>query len=313
MSSPAPERPVLPGSSPTAEERAALQQRLLESSAYRLAEDDPEFLDRAEATSVRLMLEYWKPQVAMHDQHIVSTLVLFGSARLCEPAQAQQVVDELRSLAARTPGDATIARRLRSAEHKLALSHYYDVAREFSYRVSRRCQTPTRRELVIITGGGPGIMEAGNRGAFDAGQKTAGLNIQLPHEQTPNPFISPELCFRFRYFAIRKMHFLRLAKALVAFPGGFGTFDELFEVLCLIQTGTVEPLPVVLVGESYWRRAFDAEWLAESGMIDREDLALLHYAETAEEIWSVLVRWHAEHGTPLPDYEALAADCPPSP
>jgi len=313
MSSPAPERPVPPGSSPTAEERAALQRRLVESSSYRLAEDDAAFLDRPEATSVRLMLEYWKPQVALQEQHIVSTIVLFGSARLTEPAQAQQVVDELRALAARTSGDPAVARRLRTAEHQLTLSRYYEVAREFSFRVSRRCQTTGRRELVIITGGGPGIMEAGNRGAFDAGLKTAGMNIQLPHEQIPNPFISPELCFRFRYFAIRKMHFLRLSKALIAFPGGFGTFDELFEVLCLIQTGTVAPLPVVLVGESYWRRAFDADWLAESGMIDREDLGLLHYAESAEDIWNVLVRWHGERGTALPNYEALAQDCPPSP
>jgi uncharacterized protein (TIGR00730 family) len=303
----------LPVPDPTPEERLALQRRLVESSGFRLAEDDPQFLDRPEITSVRLMLEYMKPQMALLENDVESTVVLFGSARLQEPTDAARRAETLRLLAARAPEDAELARRLRAAEHQLALSRYYEVARDFSFRLSRRCQTTGRREFVVVTGGGPGIMEAGNRGGFEAGRHTLGLNIQLPHEQLPNPFITPDLCFRFRYFAIRKMHFLRIAKALIAFPGGFGTFDELFEVLCLIQTRTVPALPVVLVGEAYWRKAFDADWLAETGMIDPEDLTLFSFAETAEDIWNVLVRWYGARGVALPNYEVLGEGCPPSP
>ena len=174
------------------------------------------------------------------------------------------------------------------------------MAREFAALASQRCQRPGSREFVIVTGGGPGIMEAGNRGACEAGHETAGFNIHLPHEQDPNPFITPGLCFRFHYFALRKMHFLRTARALVAFPGGYGTFDELFETLCLIQTGTIERLPVVLVGESFWRRAFDADFLAAEGVIDPEDVGLFVYAETAQEIWEHIEGFYAQRGVRIP-------------
>jgi uncharacterized protein (TIGR00730 family) len=150
-----------------------------------------------------------------------------------------------------------------------------------------------------VTGGGPGIMEAANRGAHDVGAKSVGLNITLPHEQFPNPYITPELCFQFRYFALRKLHFMLRARALVAFPGGYGTLDELFETLCLIQTRKVEPLPVVLVGEQYWRRVFDAEFLAAEGVIDPEDVELFRFAETADEIWKGICAWYEEAGAPL--------------
>jgi uncharacterized protein (TIGR00730 family) len=182
------------------------------------------------------------------------------------------------------------------AERVLAKSRYYDVAREFGRLVSGVCQLDGRCDFVIVTGGGPGIMEAGNRGAFDVGAKSIGLNITLPHEQFPNPYISPELCFQFRYFGLRKMHFMKRAKALVAFPGGYGTFDELFEALTLIQTEKIRPRPVVLVGKEFWQSAFDAEFLAAEGVIDPEDVELFSYAETAEEIWNAILAWYRAQG-----------------
>ena len=155
------------------------------------------------------------------------------------------------------------------------------------------------RHTAIVTGGGPGMMEAANRGAFDVGAKSVGLNIKLPHEQYPNPYVTPELCFSFHYFALRKLHFLLRAKALVAFPGGYGTLDELFEVLTLIQTRKIEPIPVVLVGEAYWRRAVDVDFLVDEGVIDFEDRELFRFAETAQEIWNGILHWHAASGEPL--------------
>lgn len=189
-------------------------------------------------------------------------------------------------------------RRLEVAERLQAKSHYYDVARELGRLVSSS-QPAEKREVVVMTGGGPGIMEAANRGAYDAGSKSIGLNIHLPHEQYPNPYITPELCFRFHYFALRKLHFLKRAQALVAFPGGFGTFDELFETLTLIQTRTIKPVPVVLVGERYWREAVNIDFLGAEGVIDAEDRDLFWYAETAEEIWDGILHWHEINGEPL--------------
>ncbi len=196
------------------------------------------------------------------------------------------------------PDNAETLVRLATAERILAKSHYYDVAREFGRLVGTDASTAHPR-LVVMTGGGPGLMEAANRGAFDAGARSVGLNIELPHEQYPNPYVTPELCFRFHYFALRKLHFLLRARALVSFPGGYGTFDELFEVLTLIQTRKIKPFPVVLVGEHFWRRAVDFDYLVEEGVIDREDRELFWFAETAQEIWDGILRWYAAFGEPL--------------
>jgi hypothetical protein len=192
------------------------------------------------------------------------------------------------------PNIPELEHRLEGAERILAKSHYYDVARELGRIVGQAGNGPDDCRLVIVTGGGPGLMEAANRGAYDAGAKSVGLNISLPQEQFPNPYITPELCFQFRYFGLRKMHFLLRAKAMIAFPGGYGTLDELFETLCLIQTRKIKPVPVILVGEQYWRRAFDVEFLAAEGTIDPEDVELFNFAETAEQIWKIISDWYAE-------------------
>jgi uncharacterized protein (TIGR00730 family) len=180
----------------------------------------------------------------------------------------------------------------------LAKSHYYEVAREFGRLVSVSSRA-SNGQVVIVTGGGPGIMEAANRGAFDVQAKSVGLNISLPHEQYPNPYVTPDLCFNFHYFAMRKLHFLLRAKALVAFPGGYGTLDELFEVLTLVQTRKIKPIPIVLVGKSYWRRAVDLDFLVDEGVIDREDRELFWLAETAQETWDGILHWYDMSGEPL--------------
>ncbi len=185
------------------------------------------------------------------------------------------------------------------AERILAKSHYYDVARDLGRIVSQANESRGDGNMVIVTGGGPGIMEGANRGAFDLGAKSVGLNISLPHEQYPNPYVTPDLCFNFHYFALRKLHLLRRARALVAFPGGYGTFDELFEVLTLIQTRKIKPMPVVLVGESYWRRAVDIGFLADEGVIDQEDRELFWFAETAQEVWDGVLGWYEAAGKQL--------------
>jgi uncharacterized protein (TIGR00730 family) len=190
-----------------------------------------------------------------------------------------------------------LKQRLGVAERMLAKSHYYEVAREFGRLVGQASLDGT--PVMVMTGGGPGMMEAANRGACDVGAKSVGLNINLPHEQFPNPYITPGLCFRFHYFALRKLHFLLRAKALVAFPGGYGTIDELFEVLTLSQTRKIKPIPVVLVGESYWRRVIDVDFLVDEGVIDPEDRELFWFAETAEEAWSGILDWYKACGTPL--------------
>jgi uncharacterized protein (TIGR00730 family) len=185
------------------------------------------------------------------------------------------------------------------AERVLAKSRYYEVAQEFGTLVGKAGQASGDGQLVIMTGGGPGIMEAANRGAYDVHSKSIGLNINLPHEQYPNPYITPELCFRFHYFALRKLHFLLRTRALVAFPGGYGTFDELFETLTLVQTRKIKPVPIVLVGEDYWRQAFNVDFLVDEGVIDEEDRELFWFAETAQDIWDGILHWHEANGEPL--------------
>jgi uncharacterized protein (TIGR00730 family) len=248
---------------------------------------------------VRLQIDYFKPEMLLEEHRIHHTIVVFGSTRICEPAVACRKVDMLKAALAADAGNKDLARRLEIAERVLAKSPYYEVAREFGRLVSGTNKTANGQHSVIMTGGGPGIMEAANRGAFDVGAKSVGLNISLPHEQYPNPYITPDLCFNFHYFALRKLHFLLRAKALVAFPGGYGTFDELFEVLTLVQTRKIKPMPIVLVGESYWRQAVNLDFLVDEGVIDQEDREWFWFAETAEEIWNGILHWHEINGEPL--------------
>jgi uncharacterized protein (TIGR00730 family) len=263
---------------------------ILASPSYLLAEQDLAFLERDETRGVRLQIEYLKSETLLQEHAI--RVVVYGSTRIPEPAAARRSVEALRQALETDPGNSLLINKLAVAERILAKSGYYEIAREFGRLVGSSCDSGgSRSKLVIMTGGGPGIMEAANRGAFDVGAKSVGLNINLPHEQYPNPYITPDLCPRFHYFALRKMHLLLRAKALVAFPGGFGTMDELFEVLTLVQTRKIKPVPIVLVGEEYWRRAFDVGFLADEGVIDAEDRELFWFAESAQEIWDGILHW----------------------
>jgi len=258
-------------------------------SAYRLAFTDTEFLLREELRPVRMQLELLKPEMVQSEHGIRSTIVIFGSARIVPPDLAYQRLE-----AARAAGDA---QAIRSAQTLVDMSRYYDEAQRFAAivtRKSREMETP----VYVVTGGGPGIMEAGNRGAHEVGGKSIGLNIVLPHEQQPNPFITPELCFQFHYFAMRKMHFVMRSIALVCFPGGFGTLDELFETLTLTQTGKSRKRPILLFGREFWTRLIDFDWLIETGMISPGDTGLFRFVETAEEAWAVLAE---EYGFDLPE------------
>ena len=275
----------------------AAVQAILDSRSYRQADHDIDFLQRGDTRDIRLALDYEKAELLLKERGIAHTIVVFGSTRICEPAAAKRNVAAL--AANKKSGDKATNRRLGIAQRVLAKSKYYDMAREFGRIVSEAGAKRRRNRIVIVTGGGPGIMEAANRGACDAGAQSVGLNITLPHEQFPNPYITPELCFRFHYFAIRKLHFLLRARALVAFPGGYGTLDELFEVLTLSQTRKLNPLPVILVGESYWRKVFDPDFLVDEGTIDPEDRELFWFAESAQEIWRGIVDWYAAAGRPL--------------
>ena len=281
-------------------EAPARIREILASPSYRLAEQDLAFLARDEARGVRLQIEFLKPETLLTEQGIRDTVVVYGSTRIPEPAAARRGVETLRQALEADPRNTILIRRLAVAERILEKSRYYEVAREFGRLVGSSSDNDgSRSKLVIVTGGGPGIMEAANRGAFEVGAESVGMNINLPHEQYPNPYITPGLCFRFHYFALRKMHFLLRAKALVAFPGGFGTIDELFEVLTLVQTRKIKPVPIVLVGEEYWRRAVDIEFLANEGVIDAEDRELFWFAETASEIWGSILHWYEACGSPL--------------
>ena len=274
-------------------------EQLFNSPSYIQPDKDIDFLNLDDTRGIRLQLDYMKPELLLEQHGIKHTIVVFGSTRIVEPASARQQVDQLRDALAAAPDDGEIQQRLSVAERLLAKSHYYGIAREFGRRVAHSGSGPADSGLVVMTGGGPGAMEAANRGAHEAGAKTIGLNIGLPHEQYPNPYITPDLCFQFHYFALRKLHFLLRAKALIAFPGGFGTFDELFETLTLIQTRKIKPVPVVLVCEAYWRKAFDIDFLVEEGVIDVEDRGLFWFAETADDIWEGLLCWYEQNGETL--------------
>ncbi|MCA1958973.1 MAG: TIGR00730 family Rossman fold protein [Nitrospira sp.] len=260
------------------------------SSSYIPALEDTEFLRRDELRPIRIGLELLKPELIQREEGVRSTIVVFGSARIHEPRVMKEALQRAEEELARSPDDPQARSKVAIAKRQYELSKYYDIAREFGRIVSSTCQIDGRCDYVIVTGGGPGIMEAANRGAADVCAKSIGLNITLPHEQRPNPYITPHLSFRFKYFAIRKMHFLLRAKALVAFPGGFGTLDELFETLTLLQTGKTERVMVVLVGRDFWERLIDWWWLVDNGLIAEHDLQLFHYAETAQEAWELIAR-----------------------
>ena len=253
----------------------------LEADAYRLAFSDPEFLLRRETRGIRFQLEMLKPDLGQAEQGIESTVVVFGSARFPAPEQAQEAL-----LQAERGGDA---QALLVAQRQVRNAHYYDQARRFAQLVATySADKPSSERLFIATGGGPGIMEAANRGAHEMGALTVGLNIALPHEQQGNPYVTPSLSFKFHYFALRKMHFMMRAKALVAFPGGFGTLDELFEVITLVQTGKAKPVPIVLFGTSYWKRLFNFEVLLEEGAVSPEDLKLFTYVDEPQAAWDFI-------------------------
>ena len=267
-------------------------------SAYRLAFTDNDFLLREELRPVRMQLELLKPELVQKEAGIESTIVIFGSARILSPDAAAAELAQ-----ARAKDDA---KAIRVAENRVLMSRYYDEARRFAALVTQRTadmDTP----VYVVTGGGPGIMEAGNRGAFEVGGKSIGLNIVLPHEQAPNPYITPELCFQFHYFALRKMHFLMRSIALVCFPGGFGTLDELFETMTLVQTGKCRKRPILLFGREFWSRLINFDVLIDTGMISPGDVHLFRYVETAEEAWAVL---EAEYGFDAPPSQtgAFAVD-----
>lgn len=274
-------------------------QAIMQSPSYRQPDHDVDFLNLDATRTVRLQIDYLKPELILEQHGVEHTIVVFGSTRIKEPQAAQRDLERLQAAVAGEPDDRELQFQLRVARQLAKRSHYYEVAREFGKMIGNACECPDDCRVTLMTGGGPGIMEASQRGAFDVGAKSIGLNITLPHEQYPNPYVTPALCFRFHYFAMRKLHFMLRARALVAFPGGYGTFDELFEALTLVQTHKVAPLPVVLVGEEFWRQAVNFEFLVEQGMILPEDRALFSYAETAQDIWHTILRWHDAQGTPL--------------
>ncbi len=257
----------------------------LHADAYRLAFADPEFLLRSETRGIRFQLEMLKPDLAQRDAGIENTVVVFGSARFRETSEAQEMLVR----AERSGEAADIAR----AKAMVRNAPYYDHAREFARTVARySASCPKADQLYICTGGGPGIMEAASRGAHDEGALNVGLNIALPHEQAANPYVSPELSFKFHYFALRKMHFMMRAKALLAFPGGFGTLDELFEVITLVQCKKAKPVPILLFGSDYWKRLINLDVLVEEGAISPEDLALFQYVDDPKVAWDAIVKFY---------------------
>jgi len=255
------------------------------SASYQLAFQDPDLLLRDELRPVRLQLEVLKPELLLQEQHIESTVVVFGSARIPDPETAESQLVSIQAEYEENKDDPLLAKKAAAARKALENSRYYDEARKLGHLVSINTG---KDKLVVVTGGGPGIMEAANRGAHEAGMPSIGMNITLPHEQNPNPYITPDLNFQFHYFAVRKMHLLMRAKSLVAFPGGFGTLDELFETLTLIQTHKVQPIPVLLFGKAFWQRIVNFEALVDEGTISPEDLDLFVFVDTAEEAWELI-------------------------
>jgi len=272
-------------------------EKSLHSPSYRLAYEDVDFLSSPGLRAARIELELLKPEMVFLEHKIRSTIVVFGSTRIVEPAEAAARLENARARLADTPDDVRRQRAVARAERIAAKSRYYEMARRFGELVSSECQRKGGEfDYVVVTGGGPGLMEAANRGAFDVNAKSVGLNIHLPLEQMPNPYITPDLCLQFRYFAIRKFHFLLRAKALVVFPGGYGTLDELFDALALRQTGRMQDIPIIMFGRDYWKQVVDFQFMADEGTIDDDDLDLFRYAETPEQAWEMIQRFHRRHG-----------------
>ncbi len=272
--------------------------QLLDSPSYEIAFKDEQFILSDAARSIRIELEVSKPEWFFKQYGIRSTIIVFGSARFVDRETALARLQQAKNDAEKDPGEERFQNALRKALQDVEMSKYYELAREFSLLVSQRNQCNPNvnhdgvYDYVICTGGGPGIMEAGNRGAHEAGALSVGLNIKLPYEQRPNPYISPQLCFQFHYFATRKLHFLLRAKALVVFPGGFGTFDEMFEALTLRQTNKMQSLPVIIFGRDFWEKTINFNHLVETGVINREDLELFKYVDTPEEAWDIIQAFH---------------------
>jgi len=260
-------------------------------AAYKLAYTDQDFLLREELRGLRFHLELQKPEMTLQEHNVESTVVIFGSARFPSPDMADQMLAD-----AERSGDPAEIRRAKRDKRN---SHHYEEARKLARLITEHSeQCPPDEQLYVVTGGGPGIMEAANRGAHEAGGKSIGLNIVLPHEQRPNGYITPEFCFRFHYFGIRKMHFMLRAKALIVCPGGFGTFDELFEALTLIQTGKSQRVPVILIGHEFWGKAINLEFLRDEGVISPEDVNMVTTVDTAEQAWQVIAEFYDLEGKP---------------
>ena len=287
--------PLRPADADIPEDPAAREnlRQILASPSTLRAHEDLAWLTRDDLRGARLQLELQRAETILTEAGITGTIVVFGGTRVVERPEAERRLAEAEArAAASSPDDAGAQRAIGIARRVLAKARYYDEARAFGRIVSSTCQRGGRCDFVVVTGGGPGVMEAANRGAFDVGAKSLGFNIVLPHEQVPNPYITPGLCIHFHYFALRKMHFLMRAKALVAFPGGFGTLDELFETLTLVQTGKMPPVPIVLFGREFWERAIDLPYLVAEGTIAPHDLDLVSYAETAVEAWETIAKFH---------------------
>ncbi len=267
--------------------RLARKERMNHPS-YRLAYDDDDFFLREDMRALRLQLEWVKPDIIQKENNIESTVVVFGGARFKEKKKAEQQLLKARNELSNNPDSEESQRKIKIAESVCSNSRFYEESRLLAQKITRLSQQHDGKEFVVVTGGGPGVMEAANRGAADVGGQSIGLNIVLPFEQEPNPYITPELCFQFDYFAIRKMHFLKRAKGLVAFPGGFGTLDELFETLTLIQTKKMQPFPIVLIGKEYWSRLIDFDFLAEQGAVSEADIKLFHMVDTAGDAYEHL-------------------------
>ncbi len=261
---------------------------IINSDSYKLAHEDIGFLNRDEMRGVRMLLEITKPDLILEANKILSTIIIFGGASITEESNTKKRVKNIKELIKKNPTSILLKRNLSRLENLLSMSHYYQSAMEFSKLASNSNQNKNYNSDVIVTGGGPGIMEAANRGAFEANCKSIGLNISLPNEQIPNAFITPGLCFKFNYFALRKIHFVMRSIAAVFFPGGFGTLDELFELLTLRQTGMKTKIPIILFGREYWDKIINFEYLADHGLIADEHLNLFKYADSASEAWEII-------------------------
>ena len=261
---------------------------ILKSSSYKLAHEDIDLLNHDEMRGVRMLLEITKPEQVIEKENIISTVIVFGGVHISEEMTSKRRLNDAEKLLSSNPKSKHLKINFERLKNLHSLSHYYSAARELSKLISLDSKTKNPHSHVIVTGGGPGIMEAANRGAFDAGCKSIGLNISLPNEQHPNSFITPGLCFKFNYFAMRKFHFVMRSAAAVFFPGGFGTLDELFELLTLRQTGMKKNIPIILFGRSYWEKVINFQYLCDMGLIGQNDLLIFQYADTANEAWNLI-------------------------